>query len=900
MPGASSQLQAAFVNHKLYAISGFATNRTGIYDPPANSWNTGAPLPVDLRKNFGRAVFMGKIYVIGGDDFFGVNPVNTNYVYDTVADSWARDDNMPTKRSEVVAVNLQGKIYVIGGRDINHVILKKVEIFDPSQPSGSRWTTGTPLPAPRAGAAAGAINGKIYLFGGVDDTGPLISGLVFDPATNHWTPGTPPLPDMPIAGTGRSAVLKGKLFIIGCGVQSKQVEAFDPTSNTWDTTYPDLPTGRNDGGVASDQDSQKIYVAGGGDTNPLDELDILSLAPGPPVITNPTDLDFLSTNEVFDPGNSSNPWASVSRMPTARAAFGIAAADGKIYVGGGTVTNGCSSAIGILEAYDPATDSWATLPPMPTPRSHLAAAAISGVNTKIYFIGGQEGCRLSAAPPTDIVESFDPANNAWETDLTRMLTPRLGARAGVINSKIYVVGGQDKNGMVLPTLEVFDPAANGGVGGWTGLSPMPTARVGPAVAVVNNTLYAIGGSDDLGNSVTVVEAYDPETDSWTAGVPPFPALPTGRNKAAGVGVISNTIYVFGGSGSFKELSINEAFDPATNQWSTAPAMPTARFGLGGAVVRNSVLGRDQLFAVGGHLQGIATVGQEFIYQITATNHPTNYTLDSATPLPAGLKLDIDSGLIFGIPKKKSRNTVVTVTATNPSGFGSASLQFSVQPSPTPGTSAPQIVSHTSATGKIGSMFKFQVLAVNFGSSKKYVAGGLPQGLSIDPTTGRIFGTPTSGGNFAVSLSVEDGATTLNDILQLTIIGASDGPIITSAGKSKLVPGQKFSYTMQADSTDTVFSYIGSDGLKHPPNPVSGDLDGLPTGLSFDPMTHIISGTYTGAVASPVIDWNNAGSPSSTGLTGPPYTITIRPRLSIQTLGTDTSGTGTLPLNFATP
>ena len=902
MPGASSQLQAAVVDGKLYAISGFATDRMGKYDPATNSWTTVMSLPANLRQNFGRVVLNRKIYVIGGYGFFGANPVNTNFVYDPTADIWAADDPMPTKRADVTAVNLQGKIYVIGGTDINTVPLPTVQIFDPSQPTGFRWSTGPHLPAPRAKAAAGVIGGKIYLFGGVDVNGTqLTTGLVFDPSTNHWSSGTPRLPDMPIMGTGHSTVLSNKLFIVGCGAQSKQVQAFDPSSNSWDTAYPQLPTGRDDCGVASDQMSQRIYAVGGGDESPLDELDILSLAPTPPVITNQTDLDFLSTNEVFDPlGSGANPWTTASRMPTARAAFGIAAANGKIYAGGGSVTDDCSTPVGILEAYDPATDTWTTLPPMPTPRLHVSAAASDGDgsgNSKIYFIGGQVGCgEILENPPVDTVESFDPQSGTWNGPLSPMPTKRTECGIGVINSKIYVVGGRNGNGEDLDILEVFDPAQNSGMGAWATLAPMPTPRAGVSVAVVNNILYAIGGFDSSLNSVNAVEAYNPETGSWTEAGSLSP-LPTPRNKLPGVGVINNIIYVFGGSNRFAELSINEAYDPSTDTWSTAPALPTARFGLGGAVVRNSALGRDEIFAIGGHLQGIATVGQLFVYQITATNHPISYSLDPATPLPPGLTLDSDSGLIFGIPTKKSHDNLVTAMATNASGSGSASLQFSVKPSAASGmSSGPAIVSNSSATGRTGQFFKFQVIATNVSLSPKYEAGGLPSGLTIDPDSGLISGTTDSAGNFAVSLSVTDGRGTANSILQLTFVDDPNIPIITSLESVTLVPGQPFTYKIVSAGSggaDVSLSYIGDDGLQHS----SASTGGLPQGLSFD-GANTISGVY-----SPGMETNRARENKITLDGGSrTSTITIRPRLitSAQSMADSSDGPGTRPLNFLQP
>ena len=89
-------------------------------------------------------------------------------------------------------------------------------------------------------------------------------------------------------------------------------------------------------------------------------------------------------------------------MSTARAASAAAAIDGKLYVMGGYGPNGYLSSV---ERFDPATNAWEAVAPMPTARTSPAAAAIDG---KLYVMGGHDGQnRLSS------VERYDPATNEW-------------------------------------------------------------------------------------------------------------------------------------------------------------------------------------------------------------------------------------------------------------------------------------------------------------------------------------------------------------------------------------------------------------------------------------------------------------------------------------------------------
>src|SRR5882724_2818063 len=166
---------------------------------------------------------------------------------------------------------------------------------------------------------------------------------------------------------------------------------------------------------------------------------------------------------------------------------------------------------------------------------------------------------------------------------------------------------------------MYDPADNGGMGSWTLKQHMPTPRYNLQVAAVNGKIYAIGGSGGSGEdcqnaNCRTVEEYDPQHNTWTTRAP----MPTTHGPSgAARGVVNGIIYVAGGSADNRQLSTVEAYDPVTNTWSTIPPMPTARDAPGGAAL-NGIF-----YAIGGILSGGAgTVGQPFIYQVTATNHPT--------------------------------------------------------------------------------------------------------------------------------------------------------------------------------------------------------------------------------------------------------------------------------------
>ena len=125
---------------------------------------------------------------------------------------------------------------------------------------------------------------------------------------------------------------------------------------------------------------------------------------------------------------------------------------GKIYAFGGFVLPATGPAawapVDNAWEYDPVADSWKALAPMPTRRGSPVAAA---TGDKIYVIGGATtppGSRGSGrAPGTPArvggnrrrIRSRRPIPGA---SAASMPTPRNHATTGVVNGKIYVIGGR--------------------------------------------------------------------------------------------------------------------------------------------------------------------------------------------------------------------------------------------------------------------------------------------------------------------------------------------------------------------------------------------------------------------------------------------------------------------------
>ena len=189
------------------------------------------------------------------------------------------------------------------------------------------------------------------------------------------------------------------------------------------------------------------------------------------------------------------------------------------------------------------TDPWAIKEPMPTPRSDLAAGV---VNNKIYCIGGARW-RLGTGESEYLttVEEYDPITDLW-VKKAGMRVKRAGLAAGVVNNKIYCIGGRNEQGE-LATVEEYDPVNDR----WSTKASFPDPhRFHPVIGVVDNRIYCLWGE---------VWMYEVDADTW---VRKYYFAPGPNNPA--VGTVDNRIYVIGGWAGLAGGSIDIVYeyDPA--------------------------------------------------------------------------------------------------------------------------------------------------------------------------------------------------------------------------------------------------------------------------------------------------------------------------------------------------
>lgn len=269
-------------------------------------------------------------------------------------------------------------------------------------------------------------------------------------------------------------------------------------------------------------------------------------------------------------------WSRIADIPTARSEVAAAVFRDAIYVIGGF------GGPAVVERYLPATNTWQRQPDLPIGVDHPMAAATSGDRAGVYVMGGNSGGVATA-------KAFHLATDAtsWR-EIAPMPAPRsagaavavesLGHDAPTVPVRIYVVGGASGGRLAVDTFE-YDPASDR----WSTRAQIPTPRDHLAAAWLGG-VCAVGGRElSMARNLGALECYDPATNSWRR----LPSAPTPRG-GVGAAVVESTLFLIGGeraSGTFREV---EAFDLRTQRWSRAPDLPTPRHGIGVAVFGGKV------------------------------------------------------------------------------------------------------------------------------------------------------------------------------------------------------------------------------------------------------------------------------------------------------------------------
>jgi N-acetylneuraminic acid mutarotase len=306
--------------------------------------------------------------------------------------------------------------------------------------------------------------------------------------------------------------------------QERTVEA--PTTlqveARWTTQTP-LPQRRTEVSVTTD--GERIFVAGG--FGPPEGQERAS-APRSLWAYNPTDDN----------------WSSIGTIPEGVHHAAFAQVGGRLYILGGFRETSFDP-VPNVRIYDLATAQWSEGAPMPTPRGAAGFAVLDGrihvIGGNVASpeeAHDHEGGRVTADRSVNVHEAYDPVTDTW-TRLAPMPTPRNHLGAATLNRRIHAVVGRADGNFTMTTHEIYNPETDS----WTSGPPVPTGRSGVAVVAHQGHLYVFGGETFGDNPRTFrdAERFDPEANRWET----LPAMPTARH-GLGAAPYGAWIYVISG------------------------------------------------------------------------------------------------------------------------------------------------------------------------------------------------------------------------------------------------------------------------------------------------------------------------------------------------------------------
>lgn len=317
---------------------------------------------------------------------------------------------------------------------------------------------------------------------------------------------------------------------------------------------------------------------------------------------------------------------------------------------------------------------WETKAPMPTNRDQAQSGVVNG---KLYVLGGAQIATMPPAGFLNTVESYDPATDTWETKTPLTVTRAVGCSVTQGNY-IYIVGGGSYAPPVSSDVIRYD--TSNGVNSIIG--HINSSRMRSSCEIINNKIYVVGGSNCGGPpgfscALDTMEVYDLSFNTVTQTVP----LPRQMDLPV-TAAKDGKLYMFGGYLDYthslydKAYPVNSSYvyDPA---YGTTTSLSPMLIGEGGKF--SAVLPNGMIYIPGGMAQSpptlsnMNTVGQ--IYDPVSNG----WTVRSGEPMsktafsPAG---GFINGRMYLAGGTIDKDTGVTVNTTR-SGYAVSTTDTTV-------------------------------------------------------------------------------------------------------------------------------------------------------------------------------------------------------------------------------
>lgn len=226
--------------------------------------------------------------------------------------------------------------------------------------------------------------------------------------------------------------------------------------------------------------------------------------------------DFNS--EPFDDGAAYDPktgkWRRIARFPLGPRSGATATSTGsEVIVWGGNAGGDGPISLADGAAYDPAADSWRSIPMPPTGATYDAWYEAVWTGAEMVIWGGRRG-----ADPVSVGAAYDPLTDNWREIPTGPLSARFNHSMVWTGSEVIVWGGDAADDSEAPLADgaAYDPSTDL----WRVIAAGPLEARSGHIAVWTNDAYAsdamlIWSGQGTGEAFLVTGAlYNPRADGW--------------------------------------------------------------------------------------------------------------------------------------------------------------------------------------------------------------------------------------------------------------------------------------------------------------------------------------------------------------------------------------------------
>ncbi|WP_232137343.1 putative Ig domain-containing protein [Staphylococcus kloosii] len=243
-------------------------------------------------------------------------------------------------------------------------------------------------------------------------------------------------------------------------------------------------------------------------------------------------------------------------------------------------------------------------------------------------------------------------------------------------------------------------------------------------------------------------------------------------------------------------------------------------------------------------------------EIHATDNSGQPVKNAVSGLPEGVTFDSETNTISGTPSKVG-NYPVTVTTTDEEG-NETTTTFTIT---VEDTTKPTVDSISNQTKEVNtSIDPIEIHATdNSGQAVKNIVSGLPEGVTFNPETNTISGTPSKVGSYPVTVtSTDEQGNETTTTFTITVKDTTKPTVEDISNQTKEV--------------NTGIDPIEIHATDNSGQPVKNTVSGLPEGVTFNPETNTISGTPTQVGTSTVTVTSRDEQGNETTTT---FTITVQ-------------------------